>query len=288
MSQDLATSAQELYGLAPDQFTAARNARVKQAKAEGERDLAKKLGSLTKPSAAAWVVNMLMRRKPDLMDQMLTLGGSLRQASLDLDSDEVRELSEQRRQLAEAVCKQGSELAAELGHPASPATSDQVYETLHAAMIDADAAAATRTGLLTRSLRASGLGPVDVKAAVAVPDSLGREPAPKGRARLKVVDDGKKAREEAQRELKRAENVASQADKALEKSKLRVEQLTEKRALLLESKNKLLRRLEEANADLKATESQLIEAEDQRDADFADRDIAQGALAEAKSKLSKL
>jgi hypothetical protein len=47
---DIDDVADELYGLAPEQFTSARNAHIKEAKAGGDGDLAAKIGALRKPS----------------------------------------------------------------------------------------------------------------------------------------------------------------------------------------------------------------------------------------------
>ena len=58
---DLESTAAELYGLAPGDFVAARTAAEKQARAEGDRELAGKIRALGKPTAAAWVANQLVR-----------------------------------------------------------------------------------------------------------------------------------------------------------------------------------------------------------------------------------
>lgn len=166
---DIPTVANELYGLSLGEFTVTRNARAKEAKASGDKALAEAITTLPKPTAAAWVVNMLVRHHVDVVEQVLTLGESLRAASDHLDGEELRTLNRQRRQLTAAVTTQARGLARELGHPVTEAVATQVEETLRTAMTDPDAASAVRTGLLVRPLSATGFGPVDLAGAAAVP-----------------------------------------------------------------------------------------------------------------------
>ena len=193
--------AEELYALPPGDFTGTRNAWAKQTKADGDAELAKRVQELRRPSVAAWVVNMLMRHQGEQMTQVLELGSSLRQAQSDLDADALRELTRQRRQLTTAVTHQGRLLAAELGQKVTQAVADQVESTLHAAMVDEQAAAALRSGMLVTTLTATGVGDVDVVDAVAVPSALGLTARPrtmpaKKRVELSVVPEPESDREQ--------------------------------------------------------------------------------------------
>ncbi|MFE2631832.1 hypothetical protein ACFXDP_28475, partial [Streptomyces sp. NPDC059374] len=58
---DLDAVADELYGLRPEQFTAARNERVAAARSAGNRKLADAIGRLRRPSLSAWASNTLVR-----------------------------------------------------------------------------------------------------------------------------------------------------------------------------------------------------------------------------------
>jgi len=154
----LPTLAEALYGLTPGEFTPARDAEAKAVRADGDRALADRVKRLRKPSAAAWVVNMLMRHRQEQMLSVLDLGESLRRAQADLDGDALRELTRQRRRLIAAVTGDGTKLARELGQKVSDSVARQVEQTLHAAMVDTDAAAAVRTGMLVEPLAPAGLG----------------------------------------------------------------------------------------------------------------------------------
>lgn len=72
--------ADRLYALAPEDFTAARDAAAKQARAAGDAPLAKQVKALRRPSVGAWLVNRLATQEADLLDQLLSLGPALAQA----------------------------------------------------------------------------------------------------------------------------------------------------------------------------------------------------------------
>ncbi|MFV0138119.1 hypothetical protein ACLGIH_34035 [Streptomyces sp. HMX87] len=62
---DLETVSDELYGLRPGDFTAARNERAKAARSAGDRELAEQIRRLRRPTLAAWAGNLLVRQQPD-------------------------------------------------------------------------------------------------------------------------------------------------------------------------------------------------------------------------------
>src|SRR5512142_3207595 len=59
-----------LYALPPEQFVAARNEAVAAARKAGDRDTAEAVAALRKPTQAAWLVNLLALRRPDLIDEL--------------------------------------------------------------------------------------------------------------------------------------------------------------------------------------------------------------------------
>lgn len=181
MTADLTSVADELYALPVGEFTAARNERAKQTRAQ-DAALAKAIGALPRPSLAAWVINVLVRDEPEHVERVLALGDELRQAQELLEARQLRELGGQRRKLTAAVTRQARDNARDHGVEVTEAVATQVEQTLHAAMIDEYAARAVRTGLLIKALPSSGLDELDVSRSVAVPDALGSV-----RARLHVV-----------------------------------------------------------------------------------------------------
>ncbi|MDX6327337.1 MAG: hypothetical protein QOK15_3691, partial [Nocardioidaceae bacterium] len=122
--------ATELYALQPQDFTAARTAAEKQARSQGDRDLAAAVKALRRPSASAWAVNLLVRERRDLVTQVVELGASLRDAQAALEGAALRELTRQRRQLVTAVTSEARAVAAAHGESLSDAAARQVEETL--------------------------------------------------------------------------------------------------------------------------------------------------------------
>src|SRR6185503_2334221 len=113
--EDVAEIAERLYGLLPEEFTAARDSEAKRIRASGDRETASAIAALRRPSLAAWLVNALVRHRHDEVEQLL----ALREAQQGLAGDQVRTLGRQRQQVLAALGRQARALARELGHPVS-------------------------------------------------------------------------------------------------------------------------------------------------------------------------
>ena len=155
MTDPVLEVADELYALPLDRFTPERDARAKAAK--GDQDLVAALKALRKPSLAAWVVNLLVRREAGQVEQVLAIGAALREAQEGMDGAELRALTKQRRQLTSAVTAQARALAADEGVRVTQSVADEVEATLTAGLVDPEAARAVRSGLLVRSLKTTGV-----------------------------------------------------------------------------------------------------------------------------------
>lgn len=169
----LTAAADELYDLVPDEFTAARNARAKTVRAD-DRALAGRIGELRKPSPVAWILNRLVRRHADAVDELLELGDELRDAQAAGDGKALTRIGGERRKLISGLLKQATELADAADRSPSRAVLDEVEQTLIAATVDATASEALRTGRLVRSLQAVGFEAVDLEGAVAGEASVAR------------------------------------------------------------------------------------------------------------------
>jgi hypothetical protein len=174
---DLAAIAAELCALAPGTFTAARNERAKLLRREGKRELAQQVARLAKPTVSAWAVNALARRGAEALERVVALGAQLREAQEDLDAARLRSLAKERVQLLAEAVAAARAAADESGIAVSDAAAGEIEQTLRAAMADAQASAAVRSGLLLHALEGNGLDPVDLSGAVAVPEALDRPPA---------------------------------------------------------------------------------------------------------------
>ncbi|MFI8081591.1 hypothetical protein ACIF6L_12470 [Kitasatospora sp. NPDC086009] len=148
---DFDAIADELHTLAPQDFTAARN-RHADALKKTDPQLAKQVRALRRPTQAAWAANLLAHRHGDLVGQLLDLGQALRDAQEHLAGEQLRTLTEQRRQLVRALTGQAERDAAEAGHPLGADAVAEVDRTLGAALADPDAARALAAGRLTAPL----------------------------------------------------------------------------------------------------------------------------------------
>jgi hypothetical protein len=150
---------QRLYEQPPDGFVAARTAAINDAKQAGDRDAAKRLAALKKPTVAAWVVNLLALRRPDLIEELVDLSAALRDAQRGLDGDQLRELNAQRRQVVSALVGAARKLALEV-EPGAKLPLGEVEATLSAALAEPTVAAQVRTGRLIRAATYAGFGEV--------------------------------------------------------------------------------------------------------------------------------
>jgi len=281
MTDPLLEVADELYALPLDRFTPERDARAKAAK--GDRDLVAALKALRKPSLAAWVVNLLVRRESGQVEQVLAIGAALREAQEGMDGAELRALTKQRRQLTSAVTARARALAADEGVRVTQSVADEVEGTLTAGLVDPEAARAVRSGLLVRTLKTTGVDVVDVAAAVALPDALGFEASPTSAAtpappELHVVpgDDGARRREEAEEALAEAEQAAGEAEQELGTARAAVEKLRARSLQLQSEIDELRRRLAERESSAEETDDELAEAEEtEADAERAHADAVQ-------------
>ncbi|MDQ4503881.1 hypothetical protein [Sinomonas sp. ASV322] len=169
---DLAAVAAELYGLPIGEFTSARNDQAKAARSEGNPLLAKQIAKLSKPSMAAWAVNMLARHRPGTLEGVLGLGASLRHAQDERDPDALRRLGQDRQKVLAGAVADVRAAAGECGAAISNAAAVDVEQTLRAAMADPEAGLAAASGQLVRALSSNGIDPVDLSGAVAVPGAL--------------------------------------------------------------------------------------------------------------------
>jgi hypothetical protein len=150
---------QRLYSAPPDGFVAARTAAIEEAKRAGDREAAKRLAALKKPTVAAWVVNLLALRRPELIDELVELSGALREAQRGLDGDQMRELTAQRRQVVSALVGAARRLAL-AAEPGAKLPLGEVEATLSAALAEPEVAAQVRTGRLIRAASYAGFGEV--------------------------------------------------------------------------------------------------------------------------------
>jgi hypothetical protein len=264
--------ADELYGLRPEEFTGARTAAEKEARAAGNRELAAAVKALRRPAVAAWAVNLLGRHRSELLTQVVSLGDSLRQAQAQLQGDELRELTRQRRRLVAAVTAEAREVAESQGQRLGEAAVRQVEETLQAAMADPTAAEAVLSGFLAQPLSSTGVESLTAEALAVPLGSRRPPPAPPPRPpALTVVRD-------AGRELREAEERSAEADDALRRATKARDSQEKKRA---KAEAKLL----QLEAELEELRRKVAEAEEATEAAAAKLTRVQESLADAEAEV---
>lgn len=250
--------AAELYALPREDFIAARTDRVARAKADGNAELARKLGALGKPSTAAWLANQLARHDPDQVRLLGKVGAALRDAHGKLAGEQLRKLSQQRQNVVRALVEEARELS---DKPVTIAIARELEALFTAALARASVARELAEGRLTGAKQfGDGSNWPLLADADAVP-----EPAPrKGRDEL----DRKRALAKARRELADANAAATRAreaaDEAAEKfdraqqaateTKERVRQLAEELAAAEQSADAAKQAVKPARKDRESAE----------------------------------
>jgi hypothetical protein len=230
----------ELFGLPPEEFVAARDDLARRLKREGDAEAAARVKALRRPPLSAWAVNRLAREQAAALDPLLAAGERLRaahQAALAGEgAAELRVAAKAEREAVAGLVETALELLREAGHPTTDATRDRVAATLHAAAASPEAAELVRHGRLTADLDPSGFGstaddgfdeaaePRLARRGRAAGTRAGRAPgrsAAKGRA----AGDGAAAVEDdrAARRARRAVAVAAR-DEARKRARLAADQ----------------------------------------------------------------
>ncbi|SDO44516.1 hypothetical protein [Geodermatophilus sp. DSM 45219] len=209
---DLDEVADELYAVPPDEFVALRRQRQDDARAAGDRTLAREVGALPKPTTAAWVANLLAREQRAEIEGLVELGGLLREAQESLAGDQLRALDRQRSQLLTALTRQATALARGRGVRVGGTVETQVADTLRAAMADPEAGEALLSGRLTGAMSYSGLGTTGSRPVLRLVPP--RPEPPRERDRLRNGTAGARrrrdedARRAAEEEVRRREEEA--------------------------------------------------------------------------------
>jgi hypothetical protein len=297
--------AADLYSLVPAQFTAARDERARQAKADGQAEVASAVRKLSRPTVSAWVVNQLVRSRPEAMARLFGVADALAGAQRELDGDKLRELSAQRRQVIGDLMSEAAATAAAGGQRLTEATSAEVRATLEAAIADPHVGAAVQAGQLTRALAYAGLGEVDLTAALATPPpararaaarpSAEPGPPPPGRAaRTRTTAGSQPGAHLPEAGRARADDKKAAAARALEAAQTELQEAAAAAAAaasavasLSEQRQFLHRRIEHLRTEIREADTQdAALARDEARAKRA-RDTAERALATARRRLEQ-
>jgi hypothetical protein len=219
---DIDSVAGELYGLAPADFTAARDARAAEAKQSGDRALADSIKQLKRPTQSAWLANTLVRQRKKQISELLDLGDEMREAQERLAGEALRELARRRHDLVGALAREARSIARKAGQAASDQALHELGSTLEAALGDPEASDAIRSGCLTTALSYSGFGSAEPGAA-SVPAPRPAKPAGKKAARRAT---GPRGQDAGATTARRHEAEMRSAESALREAKAEVADAT--------------------------------------------------------------
>ncbi|QYN32069.1 hypothetical protein K1T35_26000 [Pseudonocardia sp. DSM 110487] len=280
----LDTVADELYAVPPDEFVGARDAAVAAARERGDRDLAKAIGRLRRPTKAAWLANLLARHRSAQLDGLLSLAGGLADAQRTLDGAALRQLSSKRHQLVAAMAREAGRLAQEAGDPAAESVLRELQGILDAAMARPEIAEQVRSGRLTRTLSYTGFGPEADADAVPAPAPRPAPPepgaAPGPAAADEGADDGaadrvRLERLRAERDRRAEALAAAEDEEAAARAKQDADEAAREEAAT--AREDARRRVAELTAELEAAREQ------ERTAATAARDAETAAKASARA-----
>ena len=283
--------AAELYTSPLSEFVRARGAAVTAAKEAGDKDLAREIGSLPKPSTGSWLANLLVAERRDNIEEIVSLGDELRTAEQKLDPQELRKLGRARQQLIASVSRLGTELGAQAGTKASSAAVHELEQTLQAALSDPAAADAVLTGVLIRGLTSHGVEPVDLAGALAIdapsaPRASKRQFAP----RLRAVDTTAAERDvdEARRKLTDAEDRADDALDTVEALRKQLKDVGPEVDRLAEERKTLRTRLAEVEGELATRSAENDTLTRELNAARSESDVAERAVSRARERVNRL
>ncbi|RSS93099.1 hypothetical protein [Streptomyces sp. WAC05950] len=143
--------AAELYGLRPEEFTAARDAHAAAARKAGQRAEAKRIAALRRPTLAVWAANRLARADADQAQHLLELGRGLREAHRTLSGEDLRKLSHQQHVVVAAMAGEARRLAGEAGQDLSAGVQREVEQILRSVLADPEAADTWARGVLEKA-----------------------------------------------------------------------------------------------------------------------------------------
>jgi hypothetical protein len=203
----------ELYGVDPSEFVAARKRLSASLRSAGDKHAAKELQAARRPSTSAWALNQVVRRQPQLVESLLEASRALFAAQT-RGSNKPDVLRDAIREHREAIDAAADAALAVLGDRSNDKFRSEIVSTLRAVSTHEGVSEQMRTGRIVREASASGFP--DAAGLTLVPDlpapktkASGKAKPPKGATRANVSRADDKAAEAARaREEKRRADLA--------------------------------------------------------------------------------
>jgi hypothetical protein len=215
-----------LYRLPVAEFVAARDQLARRLRAAGDREAARRVAALRRPSVSVWAANQLPAAAPRALAELLAAGEALREAQAEALAGEpgaartLRRATAQQRAVVAQLVQRAETLLARAGHAASDQTLARVAATLQAAATgDAATRAALAEGRLQADLDPAGFGfggDLDLAGPAPEDDAApAPEPAPAAQSGQAPAARRAAARQAAMRSVERTGRAAERAAAAL-------------------------------------------------------------------------
>jgi hypothetical protein len=223
----------DLYQRRPSEFIAARTALARALRDAGRGDDAQAVQALRRPTVAAWALNRLCRTQRDRLSELLDLAGVLRQAQAQAlagqGAHELRQASQQRRELVEQLTDAALQELERLGTGNPEGSRAAVAATLEAALVDEQVAEHLRDCRLAREASpGAGFEEASLLRLVeepSTPRGAGKAPAKRKTQPPSVAVAAQREAQERRKEAEKAQADARSAARQADEAAARVEQL---------------------------------------------------------------
>ncbi|ACQ79808.1 conserved hypothetical protein [Beutenbergia cavernae DSM 12333] len=274
---DLDTRIADLYAGPLDAFIPGRAALAREVAQGGDDVGGARIKRLPKPTLAAWIVNQVVRERPDDVDALAALGDELRDATEDRDRGRITALDRLRRTRVDGLVADVLAAGSIGGRKVSADAARRLGETLTAVVMDDGAAAAVRSGRLAQALQYVGFGMVDESGEPAdVVDLVGR-------AR---EDDGERAAGGAASPEAPPDDALAAAEREVAEAAAEVDRVESRRDDAAAEVKAATATLDPLEAEARRLDDEIERLSADRQKVGRRRDAASAALEAAKSKLA--
>lgn len=217
MEKGLENLFDELFEVAPEEFTSRRNEIARSLKKSGDEQGTERVMALKRPTLPQWAVNQLSRHHPHTVDRLIDVQRSLADAK---DPKTLQELGRRRRKLVTELTDRARTILGEPGRSVSAQMVERVTRTL-LAVNTPEEEELLRRGHLESELQSSGFD--DAFAGLSVETVRAEGPSAEERAQAvaeteTLEAEAREARQHARALTREADRLRSEADTAERKA----------------------------------------------------------------------